>query len=407
MSSIIQVSQVSAYLRELVETDEYMQDLWIEGEVGSWTLHRSGHAYFSIKDTDSTVDCVMWRTMLARQSHLPRVGDQLIVHGSGAIYEKTSRFQVKADVLAPAGAGLLQLQLERLRQRLEAEGLFDESRKRELPWMPTRIGVVSSPTGAVWHDIQRVIARRFPHVELVLAPAAVQGVEAAPSVVRAISQLNDFGVDVVIVARGGGSAEDLWVFNDERIVRAIFASRVPVISAIGHETDTTLADYVADLRAPTPSAAAEIVVPDMIAIAQALAQRQVDAIAAMNRILQKHQHDLLTLQHRLTVASPLAHVQSMKTSLDALRTSLVSASRHSLARHHAQLDRYHAVLGALDPIAVLQRGFAHVSFESSGHAIHHGRDLSIDDNLVTTFADAVVQSRVTGVANRSHRTPGP
>lgn len=263
-SRILGISLLTSYLREVIETDELLQDVWLEGEVSNFTVAASGHAYFTLKDSQAVIDGVMWKATRARQAYAPKVGDQIVAHGSVTIYDRTSKYQLKADVVQPAGVGILQLQLEQLRQRLEAEGLFDPSRKRALPLFPRRIGVVTSATGAVWHDIQHVIARRYPLAELILSPAAVQGAAAAASMIEALAAINDSGnVDLIILARGGGSIEDLWSFNDEQLIRAIFSSRSPVVSAVGHETDITLADYVADLRAPTPSAAAEMVVPDI------------------------------------------------------------------------------------------------------------------------------------------------
>jgi exodeoxyribonuclease VII large subunit len=402
-SRIVTVGLLSSYFRDLVESDEFLQDIWIEGEVSAWSVPGSGHAYFSIKDESSTVDCVMWRPIVARQSFSPVRGDKIVVHGSATVYEKTSRFQIKADVVYPAGAGILQLQLEQLRQRLEMEGLFDPSRKRPLPTFPRRIGVVTSPTGAVWHDIQRVIQRRYPLVELVLAPAVVQGDRAPESVVQALRQLQAESLDLVILARGGGSVEDLWAFNDERIVRAIFASTVPVVSAIGHETDISLADYVADLRAPTPSVAAELVVPDILGISDAIAELRNRAEQAALATITRHQQTLRHLQHRLTTTSPMAQVEVMHRSLASVQERLWHAARHAIERKRYDVECHRAVLAALDPTAVIGRGFAFMTHGATGATVRKASALASDEPLVATFADGTAHATVTEIRSSPHQ----
>ena len=253
---------MSRYLTEILREDPVLQNVWVRGEVGNLTRSAAGHSYFSLRDAGATLRCVMFRGG-GVGADLIEEGSAVIAHGRVALYEPRGDLQLIADVVQPEGVGELQLKLEELKMRLEKEGLFEESRKRPLPRFPVRVGVVTSPTGSVWHDIQNVTSRRYPAVELVLAPALVQGNEAVPTIVAAFDALEHLDdIDVTIVARGGGSLEDLWPFNEEDVVRAIFKSGVPVVSAIGHETDYTIADLVADVRAPTPSAAAELVMPD-------------------------------------------------------------------------------------------------------------------------------------------------
>ena len=260
--AVYSVSEVSRYLTEILREDPVLQNVWVRGEVGNLTRSAAGHSYFSLRDADATLRCVMFRGG-GVGADLVEEGSAVIAHGRVALYEPRGDLQLIADVVQSEGVGELQLKLEELKVRLEKEGLFEESRKRPLPRFPVRVGVVTSPTGSVWHDIQNVTARRYPAVELVLAPALVQGNEAVSTIVAALDALERLDdIDVVIVARGGGSLEDLWPFNEEDVARAIFKSGVPVVSAIGHETDYTIADLVADVRAPTPSAAAELVMPD-------------------------------------------------------------------------------------------------------------------------------------------------
>ena len=274
---ILTVSQAVSYLRELLESDLVLGDVWISGEVSGPRTQPSGHTYFVLKDASTQLRSVLFRAAQLRQRRLVDYltqGSQVIVHGRLTVYEARGELQIVVDFVQPAGVGLHHAQYERLRLQLEEEGLFDAARKRPLPLFPRRIGVVTSPAGAVFHDICNILRRRWPLAEVVLAPTPVQGQEAPIGVVTAIESLNLLGdVDVIIVARGGGSVEELWAFNEEPVARAVFGSLVPIVSAVGHETDYTICDYVADLRAPTPSAAAELVAPDWLQVAAQIRDR--------------------------------------------------------------------------------------------------------------------------------------
>ena len=262
------VREITSYLRELFESNPHLGDIWIAGEVSNVSRPSSGHVYFTLKDGDAQLRAVFFARRMAPSSATSRLlenGHAVVAHGRIALYEQRGDLQLIVDFVQPEGAGALQAEFERLKARLEEEGLFDESRKRALPRFPRRIGVVTSESGAVFHDICHVLERRWPLAEIVLAPTPVQGPDAVAGIVGGIEQLcRHGGIDVIIVGRGGGSLEELWAFNDELVARAIFASAVPVISAVGHETDYTIADFVADRRAPTPSAAAEIVAPERL-----------------------------------------------------------------------------------------------------------------------------------------------
>lgn len=393
-SRIIKVGLLAAYLRELVETDDVMQDVWVEGEVSSFTVAGSGHAYFAIKDELATIDCVMWKQTRLRQSFQPKVGELVVAHGGATIYEKNTRFQIRTDVIYPAGAGILQLQLEQLAQKLEAEGLFDPSRKRSIPLFPARIGVVTSETGSVWHDIQRVLQRRYPLVELVLAPAVMQGERAPESVVAAIERLQPTGVDVIVVARGGGSAEDLWAFNDERIVRAIFASRIVVVSAIGHETDTSLADLAADVRAPTPSAAAEMITPDSVALSNLIDDLVTRGKGAAVGALVSRNRDISHLQHRLSLLLPSAQLEAMRVSLESEQRRLAAAAKDHIERRGTELNLARSLLHALDPASLLNRGYAHMSLAGSGEPVRTAAMLKTGDRVSATFADGIAEASI-------------
>ncbi|MEA2007509.1 MAG: exodeoxyribonuclease VII large subunit, partial [Chloroflexota bacterium] len=257
------VSEVNSYVRDLLESDYNLQDLWVQGEISNLSRPRSGHVYFTLKDSKSSIKCVMWKNIAARQETPIREGDAVEAHGNLSVYERSGQYQLYVDFLRPRGAGKLYREFLRLKALLEEEGLFAPEMKQAIPIWPARIGIVTSPTGAALQDMLNTIQRRYPLVEVILAPASVQGTAAPPQIVDGIQHLNrKANVDVIIVGRGGGSMEDLWAFNDERVARAIFASRIPIISGVGHETDFTIADFVADLRAPTPTAAAELAVPD-------------------------------------------------------------------------------------------------------------------------------------------------
>ncbi len=399
-SRIVKVGLLAAYLRELVETDDLMQDVWVEGEISSFTVAGSGHAYFAIKDESATVDCVMWKQARMRQSFQPRVGEMVVAHGGATIYEKNTRFQIKTDVIYPAGAGILKLQLEQLTQKLEAEGLFDPSRKRPLPRFPARIGVVTSESGAVWHDIQHVLHRRFPLTELVLAPAVMQGDRAPDSVVNALARLQAADVDVIVVARGGGSAEDLWAFNDERIARAIFASRIVIVSAIGHETDTSLADLVADVRAPTPSAAAEMIAPDIATLSILVDDLHARALGAALGAVRDGNREVSSLHHRLALLSPRAQVEAMRVSLEAERHRLGMAARNLFERRGGELGLARSLLHALDPHSLLARGYAHISLETTGNPVGTAAMLKSGDRIHATFADGVASASVNDITSQ-------
>lgn len=390
-NTILKVEKLTRYIRELLESDRVLQDVWVEGEVSSFTIASSGHAYLTLQESSSRLDAVMWKASIGRQAFIPRVGDNVVVHGQITVYERQGRLQLSADIFQPAGIGLLQLQLEQLRQKLEAEGLFDLSRKRPLPVFPHRIGVATSQTGAVWQDIQQVVQRRFPLVELVLAPTVVQGDQAPDAIVVALSLLQgEQDLDLVILARGGGSVEDLWCFNDERVVRAIFACRVPVISAIGHETDITLADYVADLRAPTPSAAAELAVPDVLDILGYVESVQQRGALICLQLLESVRRDTSNLVHRLERVSPRARLEHQKTDLDALANRLQTTTIRSVERHRFEVERLRSVLHSLSPTAILDRGYSLISEEQTGRPISSVRSVQGGDQVRTTLRDGAL-----------------
>ncbi|HZP96112.1 MAG TPA: exodeoxyribonuclease VII large subunit [Candidatus Limnocylindria bacterium] len=355
----LRVGQLVIRLAERIQSGDEFKDLWVEGEVVDATVSAAGHVYFTLRDQVGQLACVLFATQAARIALTPRDGAKVIAHGYVEYYHKQSRVQLRVDDVRPAGMGDAYLRLEALKKRLTAEGLFALERKRPLPSAPRRVGVITSQVGAVWHDIQTVVARRDPRVELVFAPALVQGPGAVDSLVAALEgmrQLRD--VDVVIIARGGGSPEDLIPFNDEALVRAIARRTWPVVSGVGHETDVTLCDLVADVRAPTPSAAAELVVPDA-RVGQLTADRTMRRLASRVREALEGRRRRLVAAHRLLERrAPPARVGARRQQLDEHRRALDRAIARAVPVRRQRLAHAKQRLDALSPLGVLGRGYA-------------------------------------------------
>lgn len=396
---VLPVGLLTSYVKEVLETDPILSDVWIEGEVSNAVRASSGHVYFTVRDDNGQLKCVLFRAHAARQRYVPRAGEAIAAHGRVSLYERDGSVQLYADTVQPAGLGILALQIEQLRQRLEAEGIFDPSRKRTLPPAPKVIGVVTSPSGAVWHDIQNVLARRYPFVELVLSPTSVQGDGAPDAIVAAIEAIQHHRVDVVILARGGGSAEDLMAFNDERVVRAVFACRVPIVAGIGHETDWCLTDEAADLRAPTPSAAAELCVPSLLEISADLHRLDTRLHGAMQMILDSGHDDIDRLITRLRHRTPASQLDTARISVGDLSRRLVGRGREVLDLHRRALEHEVALLTVLHPERALDRGYAIVS-DASGRLVPRAEEVIEGSRLHITLLDGIVQAAATGVRSR-------
>ena len=317
---VITVGQLNRYVKSLLEGNPHLADVYISGEISNFTNHyKSGHLYLSLKDDQALVKAVMFRGAASRLKFTPENGMKVIVRARVSLYEKDGAYQIYIEEMQPDGVGALQLAYEQLKARLAAEGLFDESRKRPLPRYPSRIGVITSPTGAAVRDILNILGRRYPLAEVVMVPVLVQGDGAPPQLCRALQLLNERqAADVIIIGRGGGSIEELWAFNDERVARAVAGSRIPVISAVGHETDFTICDFAADLRAPTPSAAAELAVPDQNELQVRLLHLRQRAAAAAEHRLREDTQRLLHLRQKRCLASPLYAVEEQGMRLDYL-----------------------------------------------------------------------------------------
>lgn len=391
------VSELTRYVRELLESDEYLQDLWVQGEVSNVSRPVSGHLYFTLKDATASLRCVMWRNVVRQQVYLPQDGEAVEVHGALSVYEAGGQYQLYADFIRPMGEGTLFQEFLQLKARLEAEGLFAVERKRSIPRWPRRIGIITSPTGAALRDMLDTLRRRYPLVEVILAPTAVQGEQAPPGIVLALQTLNRVvAPDVILVARGGGSLEDLWAFNDERVVRAVAECPVPVISGVGHETDFTLTDFAADLRAPTPTAAAELATPDQTELRADLSARRERLARAMRATLESFRWRLSTVQHRLQRYAPLARIRSGQQRLDEFLHRAGVALVHRLQLQRTRLAGVEQRLLALNPLAVLERGYSVVTDEQ-GQVVRRVAQVQLGASVRVQVSDGRFGARVTGV----------
>jgi len=393
--SPLTVSEVTSRIRSLLEQEATLQDIWIEGEVSNLTRASSGHVYLTLKDAGAQIGAVIWRNGVRSLTYQPQSGDKIQAHGRVGVYERGGRYQFYIDQVRPAGQGSLYQEYERLRAQLKAEGLFDEERKRPLPSFPTTIGVVTSPNAAALRDVLNVLSRRCPMVRVLLSPTLVQGDAAPPRIVAALARLNARDdVDVLLLVRGGGSLEDLWAFNDEGVARAVAASRLPIISGVGHETDFSLADFAADVRAPTPSAAAELVVPDLTDLGVALAEREQRMGRAVLMHLARQEELVATHRRALDHLSPLTRVEGGRQRVDDLGARLQTAALHRLEMSRQRAGALAARLAALGPQAVLQRGYAIVRGRPSGRVIASASATTPGQRVSLQFSDGEVAARV-------------
>lgn len=390
---ILSVTDLSRYLRALMESDEILRDVWVSGEISNLSRPASGHIYFTLKDPTAGLRCVIWRTNAARLMVNLRDGQAVEAHGAISLYERDGTYQLYIDSLRLAGEGWLYQEFLRLKARLEAEGLFDMERKRPIPAFPRKIGIVTSATGAALQDILNTLTGRFPLAEVILSPAAVQGDEAPPALIRALKRLESAKPDVILVARGGGSLEDLWAFNDETVVRAIAACSIPIITGIGHETDFTLADFAADLRAPTPTGAAVLATPDAAELRTALGSQLLHLDSAVSAILTASRRDSSDMQQRLVRLSPQRMVQEDRQRLDDNLERARRGLAASMLLRRARVDGLASRLGALSPLAVLQRGYAVVR-APDGRILNSVQQVQPGDEITATVHDGDVTARV-------------
>ncbi len=377
----LSVSELNARIKGLIESDPVLGSVYVRGELSNYKVYPSGHHYFTLKDAESSLRCVMFRSAASKLRFRPESGMRVTAWGRVAVYPRDGAYQLYCEGLMPEGAGDLQVAYEQLKAKLADEGLFDPAHKKPIPRYPERIAVITSSAGAAVHDIIRVLRKRWPVAKVLLLPVRVQGVEAPPEIAGALRYANKYRVaDVIITGRGGGSIEDLWAFNDERVARAIYASELPVISAVGHEPDVTIADFVADLRAATPSNAAELVAPDMSELRDALRSAAARLDQAVDRGLSQRRAALTELSSRRVMQSPTGFIDQRRLELDSIRLRLDAAATGRLNRERQEFARLAAKLDALSPLKVLGRGYS-IALDAEGRAVREAAQLKAGDKL--------------------------
>jgi exodeoxyribonuclease VII large subunit len=379
----LSVSDLTRYLRQMMESDEILQDVWVQGEISNLARPASGHIYFTLKDSSASLRCVLWRSNSVRLKISLQDGMGIEAHGNINVYEAAGQYQLNTDIIRPMGEGVLHQEFVRIKLLLEDEGLFDNERKRAIPLSALKVGIVTSPTGAALQDMINIIKRRNPMAEVILAGSMVQGDGAPEGLVKALDDLNQFvHPDLILVARGGGSIEDLWAFNDERVVRAIAASRAPVITGIGHETDFTLSDFAADLRAPTPTAAAELATQVTLdELKDNVDEAKIRLLDAIQDNLGIKKGEVLDNQKRLLYCSPVRRILNSWQGLDSLTRRMTSAQNHRLKLESTRLTGINEHLSSLNPVDVLKRGYSVVTREIDNQLITQTGQVSVGDKL--------------------------
>ena len=395
---VLSVSQLNDYIKNSLEGDRNLLDLAVSGELSNYKIYPSGHHYFTLKDAESSLSCVMFRSSAARLRFRPESGMKVTATGRISVYTRGGAYQLNCSALIPQGIGDLQVAFEQLKEKLAAEGLFDRKYKKPIPAFPKRIAIITSSAGAAVHDMIRILGQRWPMTKVILLPVRVQGVEAPPEIVGAIRYANEFDVaDLIITGRGGGSIEDLWAFNDERVARAIFASRIPVISAVGHEPDVTISDYVADLRASTPSNAAELAVPDWREIRESLEGYDIRARQAVRKRLQTLSQRLDSLKNRRVFQDPTSGIGDRRLRLDHIRDRLTAAEEKRISSDKQRFIKLGASLDAMSPLRVLSRGYA-VAVNDRGETIKSVHQVSIGERLELRVSDGRIGTVVSSAA---------
>lgn len=394
-SKTLSVSEITRYIREKLESDFHLQSVWVTGEIANFSRPSSGHLYFNLVDADAALKVVMWRSEVERLTHIPQAGEAVEVLGEVSVYEAGGQYQLYARDIRQAGEGERFQEFMKLKERLEAEGLFDPDKKRPLPEMPERIGVVTSPTGAALRDVINVLNRRFPLLTLVLSPTPVQGEGAEERIVLALDVLNQFSKpDVVLLVRGGGSVEDLWAFNSENVVRAVAGSKAPSVSGIGHETDLILVDFAADVRAPTPSAAAEVATPDRDDLLRSLAEMRERLVRAFQERLEEANGALTEQLGTLRWLSPRARLANAKQRLDETEMRMRTLIQNRILLQKAEVSGLGKTLQAVGPEAILQRGYAIVTRKEDGKLVNQIDRVSEGDPLDIRISDGSIEAEV-------------
>lgn len=397
VSSVITVSQLNFYIKSLLDESPALREIYITGEISNLTDHyRSGHIYLSLKDDKALVRAVMFAGNARHLRFKPEEGMKVIARGRVSVYEATGQYQLYIEDMQPDGIGALNLAYEQLKKKLSAEGLFSEDIKKPIPAYPKRIGVITSPTGAAVQDILNILGRRYPIAEVVFCPVLVQGENASAQLIDAVERFNKANAaDVIIIGRGGGSIEDLWAFNDEKLARTIAKSDIPVISAVGHETDFTICDFVADLRAPTPSAAAELATPNMTELLSYFKSVKDSLPAIMQRRIDFEKQELDNLASSKVLLSPDEFINIRKNELDMLSADMIKAFKAILSENQREFAALSAKLDALSPLSVLSRGYSIV--QNKNKVIKSAKELNIGQNIMVKLSDGKAECEVKAI----------
>lgn len=391
---IFTVGQINRYIRNLLENDFILSSLLVKGEISNFKAHSSGHLYFTLKDTSGALSCVMFRQDAAGLPFEPENGMQVVVYGHVSLYEKTGQYQLYAEFLEPLGIGALQVAFEQLKEKLAAEGLFDGDFKREIPKNPSCIAVITSPTGAAVRDILQIVKRRDPNVKVAIFPTLVQGEQAAVDIVHSLKLVNEWGkADVIILGRGGGSMEDLWCFNDENVARAVFASEIPVISAVGHETDFTITDFVADMRAPTPSAAAELATTPLTERREAFHRLELRLERDVSALLTSCRRRLDLLKSRPVMERPLERIYRTMMDVEETQQRLDKEMTNRLMQRAERWQYLTNRLEAASPLAVMSRGYV-MAVTSSGKLLTSVKQAEVGDRVTLHLQDGKMETNI-------------
>lgn len=391
---IFTVGQINRYIRNLLENDFILSSLLVKGEISNFKAHSSGHLYFTLKDTSGALSCVMFRQDAAGLPFEPENGMQVVVYGHVSLYEKTGQYQLYAEFLEPLGIGALQVAFEQLKEKLAAEGLFDGDFKREIPKNPSCIAVITSPTGAAVRDILQIVKRRDPNVKVAIFPTLVQGEQAAVDIVHSLKLVNEWGkADVIILGRGGGSMEDLWCFNDENVARAVFASEIPVISAVGHETDFTITDFVADMRAPTPSAAAELATMPLSERREAFHRLELRLERDVSALLTSCRRRLDLLKSRPVMERPLERIYRTMMDVEETQQRLDKEMTNRLMQRAERWQYLTNRLEAASPLAVMSRGYV-MAVTSSGKLLTSVKQAEVGDRVTLHLQDGKIETNI-------------
>ncbi len=398
---IYEVSQINTYLKDKFDSDPFLGGLCVRGELSNYKVYPSGHHYFTMKDAEGALRCVMFRGSAMRLRFRPENGMKVLAVGRITVYPRDGAYQMYCEALTPDGVGDLHVAYEQLKEKLQEEGLFERSYKKPLPPYPHRIAVITSSAGAAVHDILRILGKRYPLSRVILLPVRVQGAEAPPEIAGAIRYANRWKIaDVILTGRGGGSIEDLWAFNDERVARAIYESEIPVVSAVGHEPDVTISDFVADVRAATPSNGAELIAPDQMELKQYLRGYEGRMAAAMERTLKLSRQRLEALAGRRVLQSPGNYFEDRRVTLDRMQERLGAAAQRIVDGKRRKFEQLTAALDAMSPLKVLGRGYAMV--KSGGKLAKSIRDLAAGDTVCIRLRDGAAEACVTGIQEETN-----